>query len=138
MGFDGLARIGQVALHVGDVGAATAYYRDALGMTLLFEVPGMAFFDCGGVRLMVGEPETGAEGAESAAGRDPADPSDPGTILYFDVADIQAAHESLAGRGVEFLEAPRKVAEHEGSALWLAFFRDPWGNVLALMSEVPQ
>jgi catechol 2,3-dioxygenase-like lactoylglutathione lyase family enzyme len=128
MAFDGLDRIGQVALHVGDVADATAFYRDTLGMRLLFEAPGMAFFDCAGTRLMLGEPESEADL--------PSATREPGTILYFDVPDIQAAHGALAERGVAFVESPRKVAELDDSALWLAFFRDPWGNVLALMSEV--
>lgn len=130
MAFDGLDRIGQVALHVGDVAEATAFYRDTLGMRFLFEAPGLAFFDCAGTRLMLGEPESEAD----LPSGDPAE--DAGVILYFDVPDIQAAHEALADRGVSFVEGPRKVAELEDSALWLAFFRDPWGNALALMSEV--
>lgn len=135
MAFDGLGSIGQVALQVGAVAEATAFYRDALGMRFLFETSGMAFFDCGGIRLMVGEPEPGEEappGGEDAGGPG----ASPGTILYFEVGDIEGAHEVLEGRGVEFLQGPRKVAELEDHALWLAFFRDPWGNVLALMSEV--
>jgi methylmalonyl-CoA/ethylmalonyl-CoA epimerase len=132
MAFDGLSRIGQIALEVGVVADAVSFYRDTLGVRFLFEAPpALAFFDCDGVRLMVGEPEPGGE-----EGRAPS--SENGTILYFDVADIHAAHATLQSRGVEFIEGPRKVAELEETALWLAFFRDPWGNGLALMSEVPR
>ncbi|NIP82777.1 MAG: VOC family protein [Gemmatimonadetes bacterium] len=107
-----------------DVGAATAYYRDRLGMRLLFEAGGMAFFDCGGIRLMLGPPSSEEH-------------DHPGSIVYFEVADIEAAHWELEARGVEFMRAPGRVAEVDGTELWLAFFRDPWENVLALMSEVP-
>lgn len=122
--FGGLGRIGQIALRVHDVAAATEYYRDRLGLPLLFEVGGMAFFDCGGTRLLLGEPGSEAE-------------DHPGSILYFDVVDIEAAHVELESRGVEFLQPPHRVAKMSGSELWLAFFRDPWENVLALMSERP-
>lgn len=120
----GLGRIGQIALRVHDVGEAVEFYRDRLGMKLLFEVPGMAFFDCAGIRLMVGLPEE--------------EHDHPGSILYFEVEDIQQAHAVLEDRGVEFLEAPRAVAELDERVLWLGFFEDPWSNVLALMSEVPK
>ena len=47
-----LGRIEQVAIPVRDLARATAFYRDRLGMKLLFEVPSqLAFFDCDGIRL---------------------------------------------------------------------------------------
>jgi catechol 2,3-dioxygenase-like lactoylglutathione lyase family enzyme len=122
--FRGLGRIGQIALRVHDVPAATEYYRDRLGLPLLFEAGGMAFFDCAGTRLLLGEPGSEAE-------------DHPGSIVYFEVADIEAAHGDLESRGVEFIRPPHRVAEMAESELWLAFFRDPWENVLALMSERP-
>lgn len=123
VGFEGLGRIGQIALRVHDVAAAVSYYGERLGLRLQFEAGGMAFFDCGGQRLMLGEPS----GPEH---------DHPGGILYFEVDDIEAAHEALESRGVDFIRGPQKTAEMEGTELWLAFFRDPWDNVLALMSEV--
>ena len=128
----GLGAIGQVALRVHDVPAAVEYYRDRLGMRHQFSAPtpgsgsepGMAFFDCDGIRLLLGRPEGAAD-------------DHPGSILYFRVPDIGEAHRVLAGRGVTFVEAPRMVADLGGTELWLAFFRDPWENTLALMSEVP-
>ncbi|HEX5758154.1 MAG TPA: VOC family protein [Thermoanaerobaculia bacterium] len=120
----GLERIGQIAMNAHDVGRATAFYRDALGMRFLFAAPGdLAFFDCGGIRLMLSR----AESPEL---------DHPGSILYFKVDDIQAAHATLAGRGVTFREEPHKVASLADHDLWLAFFRDSEGNFLALMSEV--
>ncbi|MGD8319671.1 MAG: VOC family protein, partial [Gemmatimonadota bacterium] len=54
----GLTRLGQISMNARDLARATDFYRDTLGVPLLFEVPGMAFFDLGGVRLMVGTAET--------------------------------------------------------------------------------
>jgi methylmalonyl-CoA/ethylmalonyl-CoA epimerase len=117
-------RIGQVAITVSDVQRASAFYRDVLELTHLFDAPPkMSFFDCGGVRLLLGEPEEG---------QDP----ERASILYLDVADIDAAHRTLAGRGVRFEAAPHKVADLGDRELWLAFFRDSEDNVMALMSEI--
>jgi catechol 2,3-dioxygenase-like lactoylglutathione lyase family enzyme len=122
----GLAGIGQIALTVRDLQRATGFYRETLGLPFLFDVPGrMSFFDCGGVRLMLGL----SEGPEAAV-----HPS--GTILYFRVNDIERTHRILEARGVEFVSPPHRVAELETHDLWLAFFPDPDGTVLALMSEV--
>lgn len=117
-----LSTIGQIATVVHDVERAVGFYRDTLGMKLLFEVPGMAFFDCAGVRLMLGLP--------SAPEHD-----HKGSILYFKVDDIEAAHRTLDARGVPFERPPHLVHKAEDHELWLAFFHDPDGNLLALMSE---
>lgn len=119
----GLSGIGQIAITVHDVKKATAFYGDALGMKLLFEVPNMAFFDCGGIRLMLSLP-------------DKPEFDHPCSILYFRVPDIQAACEHLRGRGVHFEDAPHLVARMPDHELWMTFFRDCENNLLALMSEV--
>lgn len=119
----GITRIGQIAINARDLARAVAFYRDTLGLRLLFEVPQMAFFECGGIRLMLGlasEPRF----------------DHPASILYYQVSDIQAAHQALVARGVAFEQPPHFVARLETHDLWLAFFGDPEGNVLALMSEV--
>lgn len=117
-------RIGQVAMTVGDVERARGFYRDVLELTHLFDAPPkMSFFDCGGMRLLLGE----AAGGDDLHGA---------SILYFDVADIGAAYDTLVGRGVRFEAAPHKVADLGDRELWLAFFRDGEDNVMALMSEV--
>ena len=118
-----LSQIGQIAIVVHDVEKATAFYRDTLGIKFLFAVPNMAFFDCGGVRLMLSLPS---------------DPKfdHPASILYYKVADIQATFDVLASRGVRFDQDPHLVARLPDHDLWLAEFRDPDDNVLALMSEV--
>lgn len=120
-----LDRIGQIALRVRDTGRAVRFYRDTLGMRFLFEVPKLAFFDCGGVRLMLSI----AESPEY---------DHAGSVIYYKVDDMQHTYEALRKRGVEFLDAPHLIAQLEHHDLWMAFFRDPDGNTLALMSEVPR
>jgi len=119
----GLARIGQIAVNVKDLPRATRFYRETLGLKLLFEVPGMAFFDCDGLRLMLALPEK-------------PEFDHPASILYYQVDDIRAAHEVLVRRGVAFVEPPHFVAPLEHADLWLAFLRDSEGNPVGLMSEV--
>jgi len=126
MSAPGIVGIGQIAVVVHDLEKAVHFYRDSLGLKLLFEVPPkMAFFDCGGVRLMLSLPEK-------------PEFDHPSSILYFKVSDIQAAHEIMKGRGVRFEAGPHLVARMEQHDLWLAFFRDPDDNTLALMGEVPK
>ena len=118
----GLATIGQIALTVTDVARAVAFYRDVLGMKLLFEVPNMGFFDCDGVRLMI----SGSEKPDEHYG----------SVIYFKVPDIQQAYATLYERGVPFEGNPHLLARMPDHELWMAFFRDPDRNLLALMSEV--
>ena len=120
----GLRQIGQIRIQVTDVDRAVAFYRDALGMTFLYAFPGMGFFDVDGVRLMLVEPEGRAFGGESA--------------IYYRVNDIGEAVKTLESRGVIFDDQPHVVHRDPAYDLWMAFFRDPDGNVLALMSEVPK
>jgi predicted enzyme related to lactoylglutathione lyase len=117
-----LSRIGQIYVTAHDLDRATAFYRDTLGVKELFRVPKMAFFDCGGVRLMLGVPEK-------------PEFDHPSSILYFDVPDIQSAHHLLADRGVKFETEPHFVAPLGAKDLWMAFFRDSEDNLMALQSE---
>ncbi len=116
----GLSTIGQIAIQVGDLDRAVAFYRDTLGIRFLFQAPNMGFFDCGGVRLMLGK----GEGSSS--------------VVYYKVGDIQAAAEALKSRGVTFERMPHLVAKMPDHDLWMAFFRDPDGNTLALMCEIAE
>ena len=123
----GVSRIGQIAMTVGDLPRAVAFYRDVLGMRFLFEAPpAMAFFDCGGVRLMLSLPEQAG----------PAAAQQFGSILYYAVDDIQQAARALEARGVRFEQPPHIVARLPHADLWMAFLRDPDGHMLAIMSEV--
>lgn len=119
-----LGPLGQIALTVTDLSRATAFYRDTLGLPLLFEVPRMSFFDVGGIRLLLGLPEPDAPRANGSS------------CLYYRVNDIRAVYDELAGRGVRFSGEPHLVARMSDHDLWLAPFKDGEGNVLALMSEV--
>lgn len=118
----GLREIGQIAITVKDIDAATAFYRDKLGMRHLFSVPGMAFFDLGGVRLMLGPASS-------------PDLEHPASLIYYRVEDIEAASATLKDRGIEFEHEPRLVHPGETSDLWLAFLRDMEGNFVGLMED---
>src|SRR5579864_3961850 len=118
----GITRLGQVSINVHDLDRATIFYRDVLGLPLLFTVSGLAFFDCGGVRLMLARPEK-------------PEFDHPGSVLYFVVPDITAAHRQMLGSGVGFEGEPHVIAKMPAYDLWMAFFRDSEKNLLALMSE---
>jgi methylmalonyl-CoA/ethylmalonyl-CoA epimerase len=121
-----LNSIGQIAIRVLDLDRAVATYRDRLGLRYLFRAPpALAFFDCGGVRLMLSPSESGE--FDHAA-----------SILYFKVQDIQAAHAELSGRGITFRSAPHQIADLGDRVLWLSDFEDGEGSVFALMAEVPK
>jgi predicted enzyme related to lactoylglutathione lyase len=123
MGFEGLGRIGQIHVSVSDVDRAVVFYRDVLGIRFLFQVPGqpMAFFDCDGVRLYLGVPES------------PEFRSSP--VLYFDVPDMDEAYDALTQRGIGFVDRPHVVHRTDETELWMAAFTDPDGTNLVLMSE---
>ena len=115
--------VGQIAVRVTDLAKGVRFYRDVLELPLLLEIPNAAFFDCGGVRLMLATPEE-------------KEVDHPASIVYYRVGDIPEAHRTLVGRGVEFVREPHLIAKMPDHDLWMAFLRDPVGNVLALMSEV--
>jgi DNA-binding CsgD family transcriptional regulator/catechol 2,3-dioxygenase-like lactoylglutathione lyase family enzyme len=115
-----LGPVGQVARSVKDVAAARAWYQDVLGLEHLYSFGNLAFFNCDGLRLFLSEGEGAAE-----------------SVLYFRVDDIRVAHAALAGRGVEFINAPHLIHTHaDGMEEWMAFFKDNEGRTLALMSQV--
>ena len=119
----GISRIGQIAINVHDPARATAFYRDVLGLRFLFEAGPLAFFDCGGVRLMLTRPEK-------------PELDRPGSILYLVVPDIQAAHRQMITQGVRFEDTPHLIAKMPDHDLWMTVFHDSEENLLALMSEV--
>lgn len=119
----GITRLGQVAIVVQDLPRAVAFYRDTLGLRFLFDAPpGLAFFDCGGVRLMLTLPE--GEGRDNHT-----------SVLYYEVEDLDAAAAAVRARGVTFEQEPHKVAQLEDAELWMGFLRDPGGNLVGLMQE---
>ena len=119
-----LARIGQIAINAHDTDRATAFYRDVLGLRHLFRAGTLSFFDCGGVRLMLDKPEK-------------PEFDHPSSIIYFQVGDIHAAHKRIKDGGAKFEDEPHVIARMPNHDLWMTFFRDTEGNLLALMSEVP-
>ena len=120
----GITGLGQIAINAKDVERAAAFYADKLGLKLLFKAPpALAFFDCGGVRLMLDHAEKPEFDHLSS-------------VLYFSVPDIRAAYGSLKENGVHFEDEPHVIAKMPTHDLWMTFFRDSEGNLLALMSEI--
>jgi methylmalonyl-CoA/ethylmalonyl-CoA epimerase len=120
----GVTGLGQVAISVKDVERATAFYRDVVGLPLLFTAPpGLAFLQCGGVRVMLAQPEKEGE-AKSAS------------VLYFSVPDIQASFQKMTALGAKFEDKPHMIAKMPTHDLWMVFFRDTEDNLMGMMSEV--
>lgn len=116
----GLLSIGQIAINAKDVPRAVQFYRDVLGIQFMFEAPpSLAFFRCGDVSLMLG----GAESPEF---------DHPSSVLYFNSNDIDASHTALKERGVKFRDQPHKIHAAGGRELWMTFFDDSEGNILAI------
>lgn len=115
-----LGALGQISRTVRDVAAARRWYEEVLGLAHVYSFGDLAFFDCGGTRLFLSQ-DAGA-GSQS--------------ILYFEVEDIHAAHAALTTRGVTFVSAPHMIHRHDdGVEEWMAFFNDPEGRPLALMTR---
>lgn len=118
--------VGQIAWAVKDLDAATAFYRDVMGLKFLFSAPpGLSFFDCGGVRLMLS--------TEASSGT-----SLDETLLYFSTDDISGAIAALEAGGTTIVQPPQAVADLGDRVLWLAVFRDSEGRLQHLMSEIPK
>ena len=115
-----VSSIGQIAITVADLPRAVAFYRDALGLQYLFEASGMAFLNCGAVRVMLTSTPT----------------PQGNSILYYKTEDIQATAAALESRGTTCESKPHFVAKMPDHDLWMAFFRDTEGNLFGLMSEV--
>lgn len=116
-----LGAIGQIARSVADIGAATRFYAEQLGLPHLYSFGNLAFFDCGGVRLFLSE----GDGAIAES------------VLYFRTADIHGRQAELEARGVAFTHAPHMIHCHDdGTEEWMAFFEDNEGRPLAIMAQV--
>jgi methylmalonyl-CoA/ethylmalonyl-CoA epimerase len=118
-----ISHIGQIAIIVKELDRAIGFYQNILGLPLLFRAGNLAFLQCGQTRLMLdaaAEPEF----------------DHPGSILYFSVPDINAAHQKMKSLGAVFRDQPHMIARMFDHELWMTFFKDTEGNTLALMSEV--
>ena len=114
--------IGQIARTTRTFDESHTWYRDVLGLPELYAFGNLAFYDLGGVRLMLTE-EEGDIASES--------------ILYLRVPDIHAAKADLESRGVKFINAPHLIHRHEdGTEEWMAAFEDNEGRPLQLMTQV--
>ena len=118
------SKVAQLLIPVDDFEAGVNFYRDVLGLPLLFAAPPqMAFFNCGGLRLLVGVVPPGQKAQR-------------GSTVYFEVPDIHAVYSSLKSHGVNFKGDPHVVNRTPQSELWLAEFTDPDGNQLALLCNI--
>ena len=119
-----ITNVGQIAIAVSDIHQAMTFYRDGLGLTLLFEVPpSMAFFDCGGTRLMLTTLQGEAKDHRTS-------------VIYYKVAELAKATEALKARGLKFEREPELAAKMEDHELWIGFLRDPDENLIGIMAEV--
>jgi methylmalonyl-CoA/ethylmalonyl-CoA epimerase len=123
-----LSKIRQIALPVRDIAEATRFYRDTLGMRHLFDAPpALSFFDCGGVQLMLAGPAgQGKDGKQQHA------------VVFYDVSDIKATHARIKSSGARSLEEPRVITRMNGREIWISSISDGQGNVVGLMSDVPE
>ena len=123
-----LQRIKQIAVPVRDIKEAARFYRDALGLTHLFDAPpALSFFDCGGVRLMLAGPEAqGKDGEEQHP------------VVFYDVSDIKRTHAKIRSSGAASIEEPHIITRMNGREIWISSVSDGQGNVVSLMSEVAE
>jgi methylmalonyl-CoA/ethylmalonyl-CoA epimerase len=116
------SHIVQIAIPVRDLARAKRFYGETLGLAHLFDAPpGLAFYRCGEVRLMLSDSEAPPEGA--------------GAVLYYSVPSAREAQRSLVAAGVAFEEDAHCLATVGGKEVWLAATGDGEGNRIGLMSE---
>ncbi|MRG87910.1 VOC family protein [Salinibacillus xinjiangensis] len=118
-----IKNVGQIGIPVKDINRALDFYKDKLGLSLLFNTDSMAFFECDGLRLMLSLPEKD-EFAHSSS------------VIYFQVTNIKDTYECLVGKEVTFIDEPHVVAKMGQTETWMVFFKDTEDNTHALMSEV--
>lgn len=118
-----IQKIGQIGVPIKNVENAIAFYKEALGLPLLFSTDSMAFFECNGQRLLLALPEK-EEFANSSS------------VIYFQVENIKDTYEELIKKGVSFIDQPHVVAKMDQIETWMTFFKDTEGNTHALMSEI--
>ncbi|WP_191559856.1 VOC family protein [Metabacillus idriensis] len=118
-----IQKVGQIGVPVKDLNRALDFYKEKLGLSLLFNTDSMAFFECNGLRLMLSLPEKD-EFAHSSS------------VIYFQVNSIKDTYERLVGKEVIFIDEPHVVAKMGQIETWMVFFKDTEENTHALLSEV--
>lgn len=119
----GVTGVRQVALSVRDVDKAKGFYVGILGLTHLFDAgPELSFLDAGGLRIMLAPPEGGADAGKNST-------------LYYQVDDLDKAHAGAVSQGAEKVDDPHLIANMPDHELWMAFLRDPDGNLVGLLEE---
>lgn len=118
-----IKKIGQIGVPVKNLNRAIDFYKEKLGLSLLFNTNNMAFFECNGLRLMLTLPEKGEFALLSS-------------VIYYEVSNIKDTYERLLGKEVTFIDEPHVVAKMGQTETWMVFFKDTEDNTLALMSEV--
>ncbi|MFJ8064980.1 VOC family protein [Psychrobacillus sp. NPDC096426] len=116
-------KIGQIAVNVENVDRAVEFYQKVIGLPLLFETTGLAFFQCEDTRLLLSRPEKEEFDHKSS-------------VIYFKVNDLQTEVDRMKGAGATFIDEPHMVAKMGETETWMAFFKDTEGNTHALMSEI--
>ena len=116
--------ITQIYIMCREVPRALAFYRDVVGLPLLFETNGMAFFQAGATRLMLSKPEIAAI-------------DHPSSLIYFGTADIVGAVAAVKGGGANVATEPHIIATMGGKEIWLCEWHDTEGNIMAFMEERP-
>jgi methylmalonyl-CoA/ethylmalonyl-CoA epimerase len=120
---DMIQQVGQIGVPVKDLDRAVHFYKEKLGLPLLFDTATMAFFECNGLRLLLTLPEK-------------EEFSHLSSVIYFQVHNIKEAYENLISKEVSFIDEPHIVAKMGQTETWMTFFKDSEDNTHALMSEV--
>jgi len=118
-----IQKVAQIGVPVKDLERSISFYKDLVGLPLLFNTNNMAFFECNGVRLLLSLPEKD-EFAHASS------------VIYFQVDSIKEKYEELKSKGVLFIDEPHIVAKMGQTETWMTFFKDSEENTHALMSEV--
>ena len=118
-----IQEVGQIGVPVKDLARAIDFYKEKMGLPLLFNTDSMAFFECNNLRLLLSLPEK-EEYAYSSS------------VIYFQVEDIKKTYDDLISQGVSFIDEPHVVAKMGQTETWMTFFKDSEGNTHALMCEM--
>lgn len=118
-----IQKVGQIGVPVKNIESAIEFYKEKLGLPLLFNTDRLAFFQLNDLRIMLSLPEK-----EEFA--------HPSSVIYFQVESLKDKYEELLKKGVTFIDEPHIVGKMGNTEIWMAFFQDTEGNTHAITSEV--